>query len=123
MPRSSGVRPLRGFRSAGFSAAVRALPGTDPAQTAEATRSYGRMMASCVYDTTHTLAPMAARPNPLLRPGSESAWRSIAEDAAAERIERDESVAERLVRGQRLSAEAAALRRSIRDERRPRTGS
>jgi hypothetical protein len=60
---------------------------------------------------------MTAGGNPLLRPGSAAEWARVEAELKhpAERL--DETIAERLVRGQRLSAQAAALRRSVRDDR------
>lgn len=66
-------------------------------------------------------SPVAARPNPLLQPGAEAAWRRI--EAQQHRVPaRDsETIEQRLIRGQRLSAQAARLRRAVRDGRRGRT--
>lgn len=60
---------------------------------------------------------MAQRGNPLLRPGAEAAWARIeaAHRQARQRPGAGETVEERLIRGQRLSAQAARLRRSVRD--------
>lgn len=62
---------------------------------------------------------MAARPNPLLAPGAEAAWARI--DAAVRRgaIGGRDTIEQRLIRGQRLSAQAARLRRAVRHGSRP----
>lgn len=66
---------------------------------------------------------MNERPgNPLLRPGSEAQWARIDADSRAAEARRGESIEQRLIRGQALSAQAAALRRAVADgqnDRRP----
>lgn len=59
---------------------------------------------------------MAERSDTLLQPG-DPRWEELAAEKARLLSRRNESVAERLVRGQRLSAQAAALRRGVRRER------
>jgi hypothetical protein len=59
--------------------------------------------------------------NPLLRPGAQPAWAAI-EAKQRKRLERPgETVEQRLIRGQCLSAQAARLRRSLRDDGAART--
>lgn len=60
---------------------------------------------------------MTAGGNPLLRPGSEAEWARIEAEQRRSLARPQETVAERLMRGQRLSAQAATLRRSVRDDR------
>lgn len=56
------------------------------------------------------------RHNSLLQPGSEQAWARIEADERHAPARPADTVEQRLVRGQRLSAQAALLRRSVRDE-------
>lgn len=55
--------------------------------------------------------------NPLLRPGSEARWAEIHAGDRASQGGLDQTVEQRLMRGQRLSAQAAALRRAVSDAR------
>jgi hypothetical protein len=65
---------------------------------------------------------MAARPNPLLRLGAEAEWARIEKQERRLPASRRESIEQRLMRGQRLSAQAARLRRSVRHDNRLTTG-
>jgi len=60
---------------------------------------------------------MSQAANPLLRPGAEPAWARIEEEQQRGVRRPDETVEQRLLRGQRLSAQAAMLRRSLHDDR------
>ena len=58
---------------------------------------------------------MNASGNPLLRPGSEAEWARIDADQRRSPRRSGETIEQRLMRGQRLSAQAAALRRAVRE--------
>jgi hypothetical protein len=60
---------------------------------------------------------MDGGPNPLLQPGAESRWASLNAEKRRLLARPGDSLEDRLLRGQRLSAQAAALRRAIRDDR------
>lgn len=60
--------------------------------------------------------------NPLLRPGVNTAWASIEAEQRQALGRPGDTVEQRLMRGQRLSVQAARLRRSVRDERPARAG-
>jgi hypothetical protein len=66
---------------------------------------------------------MAVRRNPLLQPGAETAWARIGAEERRARIGGRETIEQRLIRGQRLSAQAARLRRSVRHDGRTSSGS
>lgn len=59
---------------------------------------------------------MAERSDTLLQPG-DPRWEELAAQKRRLLSRTTDSVAERLIRGQRLSAQAAALRRGVRRER------
>jgi len=65
---------------------------------------------------------MAQDGNPLLRPGAGAAWATIEGEQREELTRPRDSIEQRLLRGQRLSVQAARLRRSVRGERPARTG-
>jgi hypothetical protein len=59
--------------------------------------------------------------NPLLRPGAQAAWAAIEAEQRKALARPRETVEQRLIRGQRLSVQAARLRRSVRYDEAPRT--
>jgi hypothetical protein len=60
---------------------------------------------------------MVGGSNPLLQPGAGSRWASLNAEKRLLLARLGDSIEDRLTRGQRLSAQAAALRRAIRDDR------
>lgn len=74
----------------------------------------------CMDAAIHTLPIVGRHRNPLLEPGerAQREWARIAADEALQRPA-NETVEDRLRRGQRLSAQAGALRRAVRDDSRP----
>lgn len=65
---------------------------------------------------------MARAGNSLLRPGANAAWAGIEAEQREALAQPRDSVEERLMRGQRLSAQAARLRRSVVMPKSARTG-
>jgi len=65
---------------------------------------------------------MAQAGNPLLRPGASAEWARIDAEERQALARPLDTVERRLMRGQRLSAQAARLRRSVRDRGPAHTG-